>query len=65
MLPLKFNGFVTALTTKIRPTPLMLEEFSSMIMEEEMGLKARNGVDEAYVANTKDTRKRKELSSSS
>jgi len=65
MIPPKFDGFVTTLTTTIRPTPLTLEEFSSMIMEEEMGLKARNGVDEAYDANTKDTRKSKESSSSS
>ena len=35
-LPPKFDGFVMTLTTTIRPTPLTFEEFSSMIMEEEM-----------------------------
>jgi hypothetical protein len=65
VLPPKFDGFVTALTTAVRPTLLTFEEFCSMIMEEEMRLKARCTNDEAYAANTKGKGKSKDADSSS
>ena len=60
MLPPKFDGFVTALTTAVRPTPLTFEEFSSMVMEEEMRLKVRSSADEAYAASAKGKGKSKD-----
>jgi len=57
---MKFNGFIMALTTTLKPTPLTFEDFSSMIMEEEMRLKVRRNIDEAYVANAKGKDKAKD-----
>jgi hypothetical protein len=64
-LPPKFDGFVTALTTAVRPTPLTFEEFSSMVMEEEMRLKVRSSADEAYAASAKGKGKSKDSGESS
>ena len=65
MLPPKFDGFVTTLTRIVKPTPLTFEEFSSMIMEDEMRLKVRCSADEAYVVNAKGKGKAKDSGESS
>lgn len=65
ILPLKFEGFVTALTTAQRPTPLTFEEFSSLLQDEELRLKTRNGGDSAFTASTKGKGKGKESGNSS
>ena len=59
-LPPKFDGFVTVLTTTVKLTPLTFEEFSSMIMEEEMRLKLHSSVDEAYATSAKGKGKSKD-----
>ena len=64
VLPPKFDGFVTTLTTTVKLTPLTFEEFNSMIMEEEMRLKVCISANEAYAANTKRKRKAKDSSES-
>ena len=52
----KFDGLVTALNTQVRNPPLTFEEFSAMLLEEEMRLKSRdagNGGDSALTAKAK------------
>ena len=53
VLPQKYDGLVTALNTQIRTPPLTFEEFSSMLLEEELRLKSRDG--ETSVALTMKT----------
>jgi len=53
VLPLNFDGFITTLTTKVRPTPLTFEEFKSMMMEEEVSFKVGSSISESYDANVK------------
>ncbi|MCO5586041.1 hypothetical protein L7F22_039979 [Adiantum nelumboides] len=36
ILPAKYDGLVTALNTQVCPTPLMFEELSAMLLEEEL-----------------------------
>ncbi|MCO5561248.1 hypothetical protein L7F22_014869 [Adiantum nelumboides] len=54
ILPAKYAGLVTALNTQVRPFPLMFEELSAMLLEEEIRLRTREGRgDAAFTANTK------------
>ncbi|KAH7424974.1 hypothetical protein KP509_11G035000, partial [Ceratopteris richardii] len=54
VLPAKYDGLVTTLNTQVRPNPLTFEEFSAMLLEEEMRLRNRQRIsDAAFSANAK------------
>ncbi len=41
------------MNTQVRNPPLTFEEFGAMLVEEEMRLKAKDGIDTAFSANAK------------
>ena len=54
VLPSKYDGIVTTLKSQVRPTPLKFDELSAMLLEEEIRLKTREGMEVlAFVSRTK------------
>ena len=53
ILPPKYDGLVTALNTQNRNPPLNFEDFSAMLLGEEMYQKMRTGEDLAFLAGSK------------
>lgn len=54
--PPKYDGLVTALNTQVRPQALTFEEFTALLLEEELRLKSREGSGKgatAFTANAK------------
>ena len=54
ILPQKYDALVMTLNTQVRNPPLTFEEFSAMLLEEEMRMKTRDGrSDAAFSATSK------------